>query len=147
MADAIKDMGKDLSDAGKEIGKDVKDAGKEVAKDAKDLGKEVMKDASKDYDTLRNDFEALKKEMGELVGMIKSEASSKVSGIKEDLSDTGGKLSEQLRKLLEKSGDATQSAAQSATHTLEERVVAHPMMSLLSAFGVGLLVARLMERR
>jgi ElaB/YqjD/DUF883 family membrane-anchored ribosome-binding protein len=108
---------------------------------------EATKDSNTDFDLLRADFEALKVQMNELMAMFKSETKEKVNDIKQDLEDGGERLSEQLRKLLEKGSDATQTAAQSATHNLEHQVSAHPLMSLLSAFGVGLLVAKWLDKR
>lgn len=147
MSEATKDIGKDVGKAAAEIGKDVGEGVKGMAKEAKDMGKEIAQDANKDFDTLRADFDALKKEMSEFVSMFKTEAKNKVHDIKDDLTESGGRLSEQLRRLLEKSGDATSTAAQTATHTLEDRVTAHPLMSVIGAFGIGLLVARLLEKR
>ena len=147
MNETAKDIGKDVGKAATDIGKDVGQSAKDIGKEVKDLGKEVAQDASKDFDTLRADFDALKKEMSEFISMFKSEAKNKAQDIKDDLSDSGGRLSEQLRRLLEKSGDATTAVAQTATHTLEDRVTAHPLMSVISAFGIGLLIARLLDKR
>lgn len=96
---------------------------------------DVKVDVSKDFEALRADFEALKLEMDEL----KLKAKEKVA----DLGTGSERLSAQLRKLLEKSGDATQSVAQTA----EQQMSKNPLLSLLGALGVGFILAKITDRR
>lgn len=43
--------------------------------------------------------------------------------------------------------EAAQARAQETVHTVEQQITAHPLPSLLVAFGVGLLIGKLMDRR
>jgi ElaB/YqjD/DUF883 family membrane-anchored ribosome-binding protein len=141
MTDVMKDVkeaGKDMRNMGREAaqnvqsdlkdaGSDIKNAGREavhnVQDDLREAGQKMTDAAGKDYDSIKADLDALRGDVAQLLKGLGREAGGTVESVKETIT--------------EKAGDVKD--------TLEKRVQEQPMMTLLGAFGVGLLVARLMR--
>ncbi|GEM86942.1 DUF883 family protein [Meiothermus granaticius] len=99
--------------------------------------------AKDDLEALRADLKALRADVTHLMGSLKGAASSASKEIAAGLAGTkeqlGGQIKETLNSVKDKGGELTQG--------LEHQVQERPLMSVLVAFGLGLVLSRLLERR
>ena len=104
---------------------------------------EPSPDPKGDLETLQADLKSLREDLTQLMDGLKGSAGQKVKDLAHDLKEggeqVGMKVLDQVGKVKEKGGEL---AVQ-----LEEQVRERPMMSLLVAFGAGLVLSRMMERR
>lgn len=141
VAEGVKDTAREAKDQVQDVAGSVK----ETLKEAKDKAAQAGEDsgAKDDLEALRADLKALRADVTGLMGSLKGAASSTVKEVAAGLSDTGeqlgGQIKETLSTLKNKGGDLT--------HNLEERVQERPLMSVLIAFGLGLVLSRMLERR
>ncbi|MDD3853512.1 MAG: hypothetical protein PHD40_07645 [Syntrophomonadaceae bacterium] len=101
-------------------------------------------------DNFDRELQELKLEIQEL----KEQLSRTGQGGQQDLKDFGSRLINQVEDMLrdslekarqpiEKAGDYSRNLIETGEKKIEEK----PLVSILAAFGVGLLVARLLERK
>jgi ElaB/YqjD/DUF883 family membrane-anchored ribosome-binding protein len=130
MTDVIKDA--------KEVGKDLRNAGREAAQsvqsDLKEAGRKMTDETGKDYDSIKADLDALRSDVAQLLKGLGREAGGTVDSVKETITEKAGDVKEVIT---DKAGDVKD--------MLEKRVQDQPLITLLGAFGVGLIVARLMR--
>jgi len=88
-----------------------------------------------DLDVIRDDIEALRKDLARLMEHVKSGAFQNIAGRVEEMSDDARRLYSQALAEGERSAEAL-------TRQVEER----PLTSLLIAFGLGFLSSRLVLR-
>ncbi|MEQ8661394.1 MAG: DUF883 domain-containing protein [Gammaproteobacteria bacterium] len=81
---------------------------------------------------LKQDIEELRRDFANLGGLAREAAS-----------EQGRNAAERARRAQEQ----VRSRAQDAGDRLEQQVEAHPLTSMLTAFGIGFLVSMLLERR
>lgn len=101
--------------------------------------------------------ESFEKEMQELkneIQELKEQFARTGQSGQQELKDFGGRLINQVDELLrstlekakqpvEKAGDYSKNLIEAGERKIEEK----PLVSILAAFGIGLLVARLLERK
>jgi hypothetical protein len=92
------------------------------------IGKSRANGGRHDLDTIRGDLDALKADFG---GLLKHVKSGTVDGVSDEAKRLYGKLAAQSGESLE-----------AFTHQVEEK----PLASLLIAFGVGFIFARILSR-
>ncbi len=101
-------------------------------------------------DNFDHELQELKREIQEL----KEQLSKTGQSGQQDLKDFGGRLINQREDMLrssldkakqpvEKAGDYSKNLIEAGEKKIEEK----PLVSILAAFGIGWLVARLMERK
>jgi ElaB/YqjD/DUF883 family membrane-anchored ribosome-binding protein len=98
-------------------------------------------DLKKEMEQLRADLAALRTDVTDLAKVIKDIGIDKAESVK-------GSVEEDLRKysdiLREKLGEA-RSRGYEAKDKVDEQIASHPYTSLVTAFGVGFLFAKLMH--
>jgi ElaB/YqjD/DUF883 family membrane-anchored ribosome-binding protein len=96
-----------------------------------------------DLETLRADLKGIREDLTHVMEGMKGTAGQKVKEVAQNLKESGEQVGmpvlDQVGRVKEK---GTELAAQ-----LEEHVRERPMTSLLVAFGAGLILSRMMERR
>jgi ElaB/YqjD/DUF883 family membrane-anchored ribosome-binding protein len=96
----------------------------------------------KEFDALRADMEALRKDLAALLGAVGDAAS-------DELKSRGGRARAAATRARAALGEAAEEAERRGTESLaslEQRIEERPLASVLIAFGVGLLVGKLLER-
>ncbi len=99
-----------------------------------------------ELDKVRADMAALRADVAELAKVLKSEGASKAEAAKETIEEEVRKRREAMREKL----DEARARGRAVKDDLEDRVEQHPYTSLLAAFGVGFVLAKLVhlgERR
>ncbi|WP_027891199.1 YhjD/YihY/BrkB family envelope integrity protein [Calidithermus chliarophilus] len=91
--------------------------------------------ARADFEALKADFQALRSDVMSLMSSLKETAGSKAKDLANELRHTGGELTHQVKE------KGSEIAA-----TLETQVKDRPLMSLLVAFGAGLVLSRMINR-
>ncbi|HFD80502.1 MAG TPA: DUF883 family protein [Gammaproteobacteria bacterium] len=95
----------------------------------------------KEIDALRADIARLGEDMAEITKVIRALGEERVEGVKASVGEKVGAASEELQRRAE----AAREQARRATEGFEKTVEQYPFSSLLAAFGVGILVARLLD--
>jgi len=95
----------------------------------------------KEIDAIRADVAKLSEDMAELTRVIRMLGVEKAEEVKDRVGEGVDGVSEELRRRVE----AARERAGKATEGFEKAVEQYPMSSLLAAFGVGMIVARLLD--
>ncbi|WP_276955846.1 DUF883 family protein [Allomeiothermus silvanus] len=99
--------------------------------------------ATNDMQALKDDLRSLRADVSSLMESLKGAASSKAKELGSTLKETSGQLGTQVKDAL---GTAREKGGQVASD-LEARIQERPLMSVLVAFGVGLVLSRILSRR
>jgi len=94
-----------------------------------------------ELETLRADFAKLQSDVGELVQALKEAGSERVNSARDGVAD---ELRRRRERLEERLGAARDRGRRVADEVGEE-VAQRPLTSLLAAFGVGFILAKLMQ--
>lgn len=117
------------------------------AKDkAQELANEVKSDIEQsgvksDYDNLKADFQALRSDVMGLVESLKGTASVKAKEVSADLLQSGEQMAQ---RALGAVGQVKEKGSELAS-SLETQVKERPLMSILVAFGAGLVLSRMLR--
>jgi ElaB/YqjD/DUF883 family membrane-anchored ribosome-binding protein len=99
--------------------------------------------ADQELDAVKDHIQALRSELATLTTHIKGLSSAKL-----EQAQTAGTLKfEELSADLQRAADAIRQQGQASIAQFENTVREKPLISLLAAFGAGVLVARLLERK
>ena len=98
-----------------------------------ELGKEIEK--------LRKDLAQLRADVAQLTEVVKDIGVSKAESVKESVAEEVRRRREALNERL----DEAQARGRMAMEDLEEGIQQHPYGSLLTAFGAGFIIAKLMQ--
>lgn len=97
----------------------------------------------KELDALKNDIAQLRKDIAGLTSAVKDVASEKVDATTSQAREKVGSAWEDIeRKLNEVLGQGRETV-----RTVEQKIGEHPGGSILAAFGIGFLVAKLLDIR
>lgn len=105
-----------------------------------------MESASKtdqELDAIKEHIDALRAELGMLTKHIKGLSSASL----ERAQSAGALKIEELGADLERAAEALRAQGQQSVAQVESTIREKPLFSLLAAFGAGMLIARLLERR
>lgn len=94
-----------------------------------------------DIKTLREDFNKLREDMAKLTDTLKQIGGDRAHAAQEHLNDRLDDARERLRARV----DSTGQRGREYYDQLEGRVGEHPLTSLLTAFGVGFVLAKLFD--
>lgn len=97
----------------------------------------------KELDTLKEDIAKLRTDIGDLTSAIKSVASEKVSSTKADAQRRAQGAWEDIESKL----DEVLNQGRAAAGEVEDKITAHPAGSVLTAFGIGFIIAKLLDMR
>jgi ElaB/YqjD/DUF883 family membrane-anchored ribosome-binding protein len=95
-----------------------------------------------DFKALREDFDRLRKDVGELADSLKQAGREQAEAARQRSRESLNGARDRLR-------DSAQTASERSREyyeQLEHRVGDHPLSSLVTAFGVGFILAKLLDR-
>lgn len=95
----------------------------------------------KELDALKHDIAQLRKDIGGLTDAVKSTASDKVNQTKDRTRQRASSAVEEIESKLEE----LLGQGANKVHSAEQKISEHPGTSLLTAFGVGFVIAKLMD--
>jgi ElaB/YqjD/DUF883 family membrane-anchored ribosome-binding protein len=98
-------------------------------------------DLAKELEQMRKDMAALRADVAELGKALKNAGAHKAESVKDSLGEEIRKGREALREKL----NEAQARGHDLKDGLEDRVENHPYTSLLTALGVGFVLAKLMH--
>ena len=96
-----------------------------------------------DLDAIRKDIDALRGDLATLVKHLKQTGRSKL----DEASAASAEKLDELRDDLESSLADLQRQGKQSIDQVEQTIRDKPLMTLLAAFGAGVLIARLLDRR
>lgn len=99
----------------------------------------VDKNVQDELQTLKDDVAKLRADVSELVGLLKDLGAEKID-------EARGTVEEQLqarREKLRESVDRAKARGKKTADDIEEQITEHPLSSLLAAFGLGFIIAKL----
>jgi ElaB/YqjD/DUF883 family membrane-anchored ribosome-binding protein len=99
--------------------------------------------ADQELDAVKEHIQSLRTELATLTTHIKGLSSAKL----EQAQLAGGLKIEELGAELQRAADAVRQQGQASVAQLENTIKEKPLLSLLAAFGAGLLIARLLGRK
>ncbi|HZA65713.1 MAG TPA: hypothetical protein VE592_02120 [Geminicoccaceae bacterium] len=99
--------------------------------------------ADQELDAVKAHVEALRTELGALTTHIKGLSTAKLG----QAQAAGGIKIEELSADLQRAADALRQQGQASVAQLENTIRERPLLSLLAAFGAGVVIARLLERK
>jgi ElaB/YqjD/DUF883 family membrane-anchored ribosome-binding protein len=98
---------------------------------------------SSDVDTLRADIEALRNDVAAVTKSLGDLARKRADGVK----DAAWSQAEHMRDEFGNIVDDLSTRGRQQVDRLEKEVADRPLFSLITAFGVGLLIGKLLDRR
>jgi ElaB/YqjD/DUF883 family membrane-anchored ribosome-binding protein len=101
------------------------------------------RDLQKDVDAVKDDLAKLRSDIAELTQRLIDTGRSEVSSARNRLRAEARNLGRELRATLDETGEQGLKTVESVEQLLTER----PLVSLLAAFGLGLLVGIFLQRR
>jgi ElaB/YqjD/DUF883 family membrane-anchored ribosome-binding protein len=99
--------------------------------------------ADQEMDAVKEHIQALRTDLASLTTHIKGLSSAKL----EQAQSAGSLKIEELSAEVQRAADALRQHGEVSVAQLETTIREKPLISLLAAFGIGLLVARLLDRR
>lgn len=94
------------------------------------------RDLNKDVDAIKNDLDALRKDLASVVETIKGSAKSRAES-----------EIEALQKRLNQIAGNVQTSGREGLQAVEDQITDKPLVSLALAFAVGMALGRLFDRR
>lgn len=94
---------------------------------------------------LRSDMAALQSDVATLVGTLKDLGVNKAEGMRSSFEDEIRSRREELRRKLEEARTTGRKTLDDAVSGFGEGVGHHPLSSLITAFGLGFVIAKLMD--
>jgi len=106
-------------------------------------GKKEGEGEDDDLARLQADIERLKNDLAEVHSTLKGIGRDRL----ERLQAEGGERFENLKREFDEIAGAIQSSGREQVSAVERQVKENPILSLLAAFGIGMLLSRLLDRR
>ena len=100
-------------------------------------------DLAREMETLRADLAKLRSDLAGVAEALKDEGQKKAQSARDGLTDLLHSVKEQIGEALDQAGAKGKRSVEVVGHQIEER----PLASLLTAFGVGFILAKLLDRR
>lgn len=97
----------------------------------------------KEFEELKTDFNHLREDIASLVEALQDAGMDKVSEAKAGLGEQYAERREKLRAALNRA----RTRGDEAMDDIEQSISEHPLSSLAMAFGLGFIIAKLMEGR
>ncbi|HKI73064.1 MAG TPA: SIMPL domain-containing protein [Pseudomonadales bacterium] len=94
-----------------------------------------------EFETLKEDVAKLRTDVGDLLSVLKAMGAEKVGDARESLDDELARRREELRAALK----GARARGEHAAEALEGEITDHPMSSVIAAFGMGFLIAKLLD--
>ena len=94
-----------------------------------------------EFDTLKEDVAKLRGDVGDLLDVLRALGAEKVSDAKEGFDEELARRREELREALA----GAKARGQRTAKAVEDEITEHPMSSIAAAFGIGFLIAKLLD--
>ena len=94
------------------------------------------KNLQEEMQNIKDDVAKLRADVSDLVGLLKDLGAEKAGEAK-------ASVNEELRERLRQAVGGAKERGQKAADEVEERIAQHPLSSLLAAFGIGFIIAKL----
>jgi ElaB/YqjD/DUF883 family membrane-anchored ribosome-binding protein len=101
------------------------------------------RDLQKDLDAIKEDMTQLRSDLRELTQRLVEMGKDEVSNARNRVRSRARSLGQELRETLNDTGERGLKTVES----VEQLMVERPVVSLLAAFGLGLIVGKLLDRR
>ena len=101
------------------------------------------RDLQKDLDAIKEDMTQLRSDLSELTQRLVEMGKDEVSNARNRVRSRARSLGQELRETLNDTGERGLKTVES----VEQLMVERPVVSLLAAFGLGLIVGKLLDRR
>lgn len=98
-------------------------------------------DYQKELDTVKADLAKLRSDVAELTGAVKESGSRRAGQVRETVEEELRRAREELRHTL----DTARERGRRAKEEMEGTVGEHPYGTLLTAFGLGFIIAKLLD--
>lgn len=96
-----------------------------------------------EIDTLKSDVAKLRDDIGELVSALVDLVGDKAAATRTRVESEAKERLDELRAALERARERGGRAVGQMEHQIEER----PLLSVLAAFGIGLILGKLLDRK
>jgi ElaB/YqjD/DUF883 family membrane-anchored ribosome-binding protein len=96
----------------------------------------IERELKSDVDAIKSDLDNLRKDLAAVLDRIKGTATSRAES-----------EIQALQKRINKIADDLQTGGRESLRAVEERIEERPLVSLAIAFGVGIVLGRLFDRR
>lgn len=103
------------------------------------------KEVQTELKELKADLSNLRSDMASLMEALKKSGISKAEKLKDSVQDEIHHRREELRRLVKEAQASGKSVMSDAVEEIGGKVEQHPMSSILAAFGVGFMIAKLMD--
>jgi ElaB/YqjD/DUF883 family membrane-anchored ribosome-binding protein len=122
-----------------------RDRSEPASEEDRSMAKEVetVTKADEELDAIKEHVEALRAELATLTKHVKGLSSAALARAQ----SAGALKIGELGADLERAADALRRQGQASIAQVEDTIKERPLLSLLAAFGAGVLLARLLERR
>lgn len=94
-----------------------------------------------ELETLKADVAKLRSDVGDLLDILKSLGAEKVNNAKDALDDELEKRRQEIRDALA----GARARGERTAHAVEGEIAEHPLSSIMAAFGIGFLIAKLLD--
>jgi ElaB/YqjD/DUF883 family membrane-anchored ribosome-binding protein len=101
------------------------------------------RDLQKDLEAIKEDMAQLRSDLGELTQRLVDMGKDEISTARNRVRTRARSLGRELRETLNDTGERGLKTVESVEQLIAER----PVVSLLAAFGLGLFVGKLLDRR
>lgn len=98
---------------------------------------------SKEYDELKEDLTKLRGDVERLVKALSEEQRENAADLRARAREQVDRAKKAGAEAIDRAGRMSRDSVDAAEQTVRE----HPLLSLLAAFGLGLLIAQLLDRR
>lgn len=99
------------------------------------------RDLHAELDTIKADMAKLRVDVAELGDILRELGAEKIGGARESVADEVRRAREELDRRFQSARQRGRKAAEDVEHAVEE----HPFSSLVTAFGIGFIVSRLLD--
>lgn len=101
-------------------------------------------DIQQELAQLKSDLAKLRSDVGDLAGAVKASGTDKARHVRDSLEDEINARRDELRDLIRQARAGGRRVVDDTVEGIEDTVGEHPMSSVLAAFGLGFIVAKLM---
>lgn len=101
------------------------------------------RDLNNEMEALRADVTKLRTDLGNIAQALKEVGKGKAEDARSSVSELASTLREELLRALEGAKDRGKRSVATVEETIEDR----PFLTLLTAFGAGILLGKLLDRR
>jgi ElaB/YqjD/DUF883 family membrane-anchored ribosome-binding protein len=101
------------------------------------------RDFEKEFEALRSDLGKVRADLAGVVEALKDSGKARAEAAKDSLGELLGRFQEEFREALGVAREKGRSSVETVEHQMEQR----PLLSLFAAFGAGLLLGKILDRR